>query len=75
MPHNTEKIRHAYKSKYNLIRESQITLLMITDGEKWHYLAVKSWSALFLRIAGNHNGDFYYLNYFQSYTTESNLRI
>ena len=75
MPHNTEEIRHAYKSKYNLTRESQITLLMITDGEKWHYLAVKSLSALFLRIAGNHNGDFYYLNYFQSYTTEGNLRI
>ena len=41
VPHNTEKIRHAYKSKYNLTRENQIILLMITDGEKWHYLAVK----------------------------------
>ena len=39
--YNTEKIRHAYKSKYNLTRESQVILLMITDGEKW-YLAVKS---------------------------------
>ena len=33
VPHNTEKIRHAYKSKYNLKRESQVILLMITDGE------------------------------------------
>ena len=32
--HNTEKIRHAYKSKCNLTRENQIILLMITDGEK-----------------------------------------
>ena len=47
VPHNTEKIRYAYKSKYNLTRENQVILLMITDGEKWHYLAVKSLSALF----------------------------
>ena len=41
VPYNTEKIRHEYKSKYNLTRENQVILLMITDGEKWHYLAVK----------------------------------
>ena len=46
MPHNTEKIRHAYKSKYNLNRKNQVILLMITDGKKWHYLAVKSLFAL-----------------------------
>ena len=46
VPHNTEKIRHAYKSKYNSTRENQVILLMITDGEKWRYLAVKSLSAL-----------------------------
>ena len=34
VPHNTEKICHAYKSKYNLTRENQVILLMITDGEK-----------------------------------------
>ena len=31
VPHNTKKIRHAYKSKYNLKRENQVILLMITD--------------------------------------------
>ena len=41
VPHNTENIRHACKSKYNLKRENQVILLMITDGEKQHYLAVK----------------------------------
>ena len=46
IPHNTEKIRHAYKSKYNLSRENQVILLMITDDEKWHYFAVKKLSAL-----------------------------
>ena len=42
VPHNNEKIRDAFKSKYNLKRKNQVILLMITDGEKWHYLAVKS---------------------------------
>ena len=74
VPHNTEKIRHAYKSKYNLIRENQAILLMITDGEKSHYLAVKSLSALFRGITDNNNGDFYCLNCFQSYTTEIRLK-
>ena len=73
MPYNTEKIRHAYKSKYNLTRENQVILLMITDGEKWHYLAVKSLSVLFRGITDNNNGDFYYLNCFQSNTTENKL--
>ena len=27
--------------KYNVTRENQVILLMITDGAKWHYLAVK----------------------------------
>ena len=74
MPHNTEKIRHAYKSKYNLSRENQVILLMITDGEKLHYLAVKSLSALFTKITGNNNGNFYCLNCFQSYTTGNKLK-
>ena len=42
IPHNTEKICHAYKSKYNLTCENQVILLMITDSKKWYYLAVTS---------------------------------
>ena len=34
VPHKTRKICHAYKSKYNLTRENQVMLLMITDDEK-----------------------------------------
>ena len=41
VPYGTEEIRQAYKSKHNLKRENQVILLMITDGEKWHYLVVK----------------------------------
>ena len=29
------------------MRKNQVILLMITDNEKWHYLAVKKLSALF----------------------------
>ena len=75
MPHNTEKICHAYKSKYNLTRENQVIFLMITDGEKWHYLPVKSLSALLRLKKGYNHGDFYCLNCFRAYTTEKNLRV
>ena len=74
VPHNTEKIRHAYKSKYNLNRKNQVILLMITDGKKWHYLAVKRLSALFKGITSKNKGDFYCLNCFQSYKTENKLK-
>ena len=64
VPHNTEKVRVAYKSKHNEKRENQVILLMINDGKKWHYLAVKSFPALAKGITGNHNGDFCCLNCF-----------
>ena len=70
LPHNTEKIRLAYKSKHNFKRESQVILLMITDAKKWHYLAVKSLSALLRGITSKHNGDFYCINCFHSYSTK-----
>ena len=47
---------------------------MITDGTKWHYLAVKSLSALLRGITSNHNEDFYCLNCFHSYITKEELK-
>ena len=39
------------KSKYDHKRDNQLFLLMITDdGKKWHYLPVKSISALLIGI-------------------------
>ena len=58
MPYNTKEIRHAYKSKYNLKRENQVTFLVITDGKKWHYIAVKRFSALLRGITSKHEGSF-----------------
>ena len=43
VPHKTGKIHLAYKPKHNLIRENQAILLMITDSEKWYYLAVTNY--------------------------------
>ena len=71
VPHNTRKIHVAYKSKHNLTRENQIILLMITDGEKWHYLTVKNLSGLLRGITSNHAGDFYCLNCFCAYSTKN----
>ena len=73
-PHNTtKKICHVYKSKYNLTHENQVILLMITNGEKWHYLTVRSLSALLREVTRNNHGDFYCLNCFRAYTTETKL--
>ena len=70
---NTKKIEITYKSKYNLVRDNQIILLMISNGENRHYLAVKSLSRLLRGITSNHDGDYYCLNCFHSYRTENKL--
>ena len=75
VPHDTRKIHVAYKSKHNLTRENQIILLMITDGEKWHYLTVKNLSGLLRGIASNHAGDFYCLNCFCAYSTKNKFEV
>ena len=73
VPFNTKKIEIAYKSKHNLTRDNQIILLMISNGENWHYLAVKSLSGLFTGVTSNHKEDYYCLNCFHSYRTKNKL--
>ena len=73
VPHNTKKIEIAYKSKHNLTQEKQVILLMISNGENWHYLVVKSLSGLLTGITSNHKEDFYCLNCFHSYRTKNKL--
>ena len=73
VPHNTKKIHIAYKSKHNLTREKPVILLMISNGENWHYLVVKSLLGLLKRITSNHKEDFYCLNCFCVYTTRNKL--
>ena len=59
------------QSRYNHKRENQVILLMITEGKKWHYLAVKNLPALLRRITSIHIGDFYCLNCFHSCRTKN----
>ena len=73
VPYNTKKINITYKSKNNSTQKKQIILLMISDGQKWHYLVVKNLSGLLRGITSNHKEDFYCLNCFHSYRTENKL--
>ena len=74
IPYNTKTIRVAYRSEHNHKRKKQVILLIITDGKKSHYLAVTNLSALFQGNSSNHEGDFYCLNCFSSYTAKNKLK-
>ena len=66
-------------------REKQVIILMISNGEireghegmsegqQWHYLAVKKLSALLRGITSKNNGDFYCLNCLHSFRTKNKL--
>ena len=73
VPEGEKTIRHAYKSKHNLTHENQVILLMISDGEKWHYRTVRTLSALLKGITSKHKGDSYCLNCFHLYRTKEAL--
>ena len=79
VPEGEKTIRHAYKSKYNLTRENLVILLMIGDGEKWHYLTVRSLSALLKGITSKHKDYSCCLNCFHSYRSkealEKNIKV
>ena len=71
MSYNTKKIAHTCKSKHNQNCKNQAILLMITEDKKYHYLAIKSVSALFREITSTNNGDSYCLNCFHSFRTKN----
>ena len=48
---------------------------MITDGEKWHYLAVKNLPGLLRGVTSTHKEDFYCLNCFRSYRTKNKREV
>ena len=64
----------AYVSKHNSNLEKQVILLMISNGEKWHYLAVQKLSTLFRVITSKHYGDFYCLNCFHFFRTKTKFK-
>ena len=74
MTYNTEEITRSYKPKHNLTCENQVILFMITDNEKWQYLAVKKLFALLYKTTSKDNGDFHCLNCLHSFTAENRLK-
>ena len=68
-----KKIYTDYVSKRNSNLEKQVILLIISNGGKWHYLAVKKLSALLTGIASKNNGDFSCLNCTRSFRTKNKL--
>ena len=53
-----KKVHRAYVSKHKSKREKQILLLMISNKEGWHYIAIQKLSALVIGIMSKHNGAF-----------------
>ena len=72
--YNTKTITVACKSEDKNKCKKQVILLRITDGKKWHYLAVTNSSALLQGISSNHEGKFYCWNCFNSYTSKNKLK-
>ena len=70
-----EKIYPAYVSKYNSNGKKLVLLLMISNREKWHYLAVKELTSLLRGITPKSNGDFYCLNCFHFFRTKNKLEL
>ena len=81
-----EKIYPPYVSKHNSVREKQVILLIIPNGEgceaksqglqglqRSHYLAVKQLSALLRGITSQRYNDFCCLNYLHSFRTKNKL--
>ena len=66
-----KKTYPAYVSKHKSNCEKQVISLMIPNGERWHYLAVKKISALLGKIKSKDHGHFYCLNCLHSFATEN----
>ena len=56
--HNNNIYIYIYQNLTTSIKNQVILLVITDDGEKWHYLAVRSLSALLRGIASSNNGDF-----------------
>ena len=57
-----EKNICSYLSKHTSNRKKPVVILMIPNGEGWHYLVAKKLSTLLRGITLKNNGDLYCLN-------------
>ena len=58
IPHNTKTVSVAYRTEQNNKRRKQEILLMVTNTEKYHYLAVTNLSGLLQGNSSKHEGHF-----------------
>jgi len=56
-------------------RSKCVDLLIVQRGEKRHYVAIKSLSALLRGITSNHDGDFYCRNCLGSFRSQDTLKL
>ena len=69
---NQKSINIARRSEFNGKRKKQVNLLMIVDGEKRHYTAVKNLSRLLGSMNSKHHGTYHYcVNCLNGFRTES----
>ena len=68
-----DKICRTFVSKQNSKLEKHATILMIPNGEGWHYIKVKQLSGLLRKITSKSKSDFYYLSCLHSFTTKNAL--
>ena len=61
------------KTRKYVLQRARAILLIIRNRQGWHYLAVKTLSALSKRITSGNYDDFYCLNYLHSFRTKRNL--
>ena len=47
---------------------------MITENEKWHYLAIKKLPPLFCKISSKHDRGIFCLNCFHSFSAKNKLK-
>ena len=64
----------AYVSKHDSNSEKQVILLMIPNGEGWHYYTVKKLSTLLIEETSKQKGEFCCLNCLHSSRTENKLK-
>ena len=70
-----EKRYSAYISKYNSNHERQFIPLMISNWERWHYIAVEQLPAILGGITSKQLVYFYCLNCLHSFRIENKLKL
>ena len=58
LSHHKEEIKQTYISNHDLNRENKVIPLMINNGKKWQYLAVKILPILLQGITSNNQGQY-----------------